>query len=157
MSRVEKPHVLLADDNEATCTLMTALLQREFAVESVHDGRQAVEKLTTRRYAALLLDLRMPQTDGFAVLEHLQESSPEMLSRTLIVTAALTQSDLMRARKFPVCGIISKPFEIEHLLTAVRQCAGIEGPGDGTPFGSVLVSSGSVILLIADLVRQRLL
>ena len=66
MSRVEKPHVLLADDNEATCTLLTALLHRDFNVEAAFDGQETMERLRTRRYAVLLLDLRMPQADGFA-------------------------------------------------------------------------------------------
>lgn len=156
MSRVEKPHVLLADDNEATCTLMTALLQREFMVEIARDGREAIDKLTVRRYAALILDLRMPQPDGFAVLEHLRDSHPEMLQNTLVVTAALTQKDLARVRRFPICELIGKPFDIEILLTAVRRCAGTEG-SDGARLGNVIVSSSSMILLIADLLRQRLL
>ena len=156
MSRVEKPHVLLADDNEATCILITALLQREFVVEIAHDGRATIDKLTTRRYAALLLDLRMPQMDGFTVLEHLRDTQPEMLPNTLVVTAALTERDLARARSFPICELIGKPFDIDHFLTAVRRCAGVEGP-EGARLGNVLVSSGSMILLIADLLRQRLM
>src|SRR5436190_952284 len=80
MSRVEKPRVLLADDNEATCTLITALLYRDFEVEVAIDGREAIEYLRTRKYAALLLDLRMPHTDGFAVLDFLKEHQPKMLA-----------------------------------------------------------------------------
>ncbi len=154
MSRVEKPHILVADDNEATRTLMMALLQREFAIDVARDGQEAIEKLQTRQYAAILLDLRMPQTDGFAVLEHLQQASPELLRRTLVVTAALTQQDMARARAFAICGIISKPFEIETLLASVRQCAGL---GEGGSLGSVLCTSGPMILLLADLLRQRLM
>src|SRR4051812_6256142 len=52
MSRVEKPYVLLADDNEATCTLLTALLHRDFNVEAAFDGRETIERLRTRRYDA---------------------------------------------------------------------------------------------------------
>jgi len=150
MSRIEKPYVLLVDDNEATCALMTALLQREFAVEMAGDGYQALERLKTRNYDAILLDLRMPQMDGYGVLDHLREHSPDTLKRVIIVSAALRESDVERLRNYEVCGVIRKPFEVEVLLDTVKTCAGIAGGG----LGNVLVSSTPVILLIADLLRQ---
>jgi CheY-like chemotaxis protein len=150
MSRIEKPYVLLVDDNEATCALMTALLQREFAVETAGDGYEAIEQLKTRQYSAILLDLRMPQMDGFGVLDHLREHSPETLKRVIIVSAALHEREVGRLRNYEVCGVIRKPFEVEVFLDAVKTCAGIAGGG----FGNVLVSSTPVILLIADLLRQ---
>jgi CheY-like chemotaxis protein len=151
MSKIDKPSVLLVDDNEATCTLVRALLQREFSVEVASDGNIALEKLKTTQYASILLDLRMPVLDGFAVLEHLQQHSPQTLSRVLVLTAALTRGELSRARQFPVCGIIEKPFEVEDLLAAVRQCV---GPVDGTSIGTMFCSTTPVFLLIADLLRQ---
>ena len=154
MSRVEKPYVLLADDNEATCTLITALLHRDFDVEIALDGREAIERLRTRRFAALLLDLRMPHTDGFAVLDFLKEHQPKVLANVLIVTAALTTGELERANSYAVCSIVPKPFEVETLLAAVKKCAALD---EGSPLGPVLCSSGPVILLLADLLRQRLM
>jgi CheY-like chemotaxis protein len=154
MSSVEKPFVLLVDDNEATCTLITAVLQREFTVEVAADGNDAIEKLRTGRYAAILLDLLMPQTDGFSVLEWLKEHSPARLRNVLIVTAALRDKELSRAKAFDICGVITKPFDVDALLDAVKQC--VSG-GDGNPIGSVLYSSGTVIILLADLLRQRLM
>jgi CheY-like chemotaxis protein len=154
MSRVDKASVLVADDNEATCTLITALLQRDFDVETSFDGGDAIERLRTRRYAALLLDLRMPHTDGFAVLDFLKEHQPRMLPNVLIVTASLSQNDLRRTRAYGVCGIVAKPFDIETLLAAVKDCI---RPDDGSALGPVLCSSGPVILLLADFLRQRLM
>ena len=154
MSRVEKPYVLLADDNEATCTLLTALLHRDFNVEAAFDGRETIERLRTRRYAAVLLDLRMPYADGFAVLDFLKEHQPAILSRVLVVTAAVGTRDLQRAASYPVCGVITKPFEVESLLATVKKCAGAD---DGSSLGPMLCSSGPVILFLADLLRQRLM
>ena len=154
MSRVEKPCVLLADDNEATCTLITALLHRDFNLEIAADGREAIERLRTRQYAALLLDLRMPHTDGFAVLDFLKEHQPKLMAKVLIVTAALSNRDMERAANYAVCAIIPKPFDVETLLAAVKKCASSD---EGSAFGPVLYSSGPVILLLADLLRQRLM
>lgn len=154
MSRVEKPHVLLADDNEATCTLLTALLHRDFNVEAVFDGRETIERLRTRRYAVLLLDLRMPNADGFAVLDFLKEHQPAMLPRVLVVTAAVAARDLQHAESYGLCGVVTKPFEVETLLATVKKCAALD---DANPLGPMLCSSGPVILFLADLLRQRLM
>jgi CheY-like chemotaxis protein len=154
MSRVEKPSVLLADDNEATCTLLTALLHRDFNVEAALDGAETIERLRTRRYAVLLLDLRMPHADGFAVLDFLKEHQPAMLPRVLVVTAAVSARELQRAAAYGLCGVITKPFEVESLLATVKKCAAVD---DGNPLGPMLCSSGPVILLLADLLRQRLM
>jgi CheY-like chemotaxis protein len=154
MSRVEKPYVLIADDNEATCTLLTALLHRDFNVEASFDGQETIERLRTRRFAVLILDLRMPQADGFAVLDFLKEHQPAMLPRVLVVTAAVSRGELQRAASYGLCDVITKPFEVETLLAIVKKCASVD---DGHPFGPMLCSSGPVILLLADLLRQRLM
>ncbi len=154
MSSVEKPAVLLVDDNEATCTLITALLHHDFVVEVASDGQEAIERLRTRKYAVTLLDLRMPVVDGFGVLEFLQVHSPATLRSVLVVTAALSPREMERARGFDICGIISKPFEVEALLAAVKNCA---GRADGSSLGNVLCTSGPMILLLADFLRQRLI
>lgn len=154
MPRVEKPYVLVADDNDATCTLLTALLHRDFNVDVAFDGHDAIERLRTRQYAAILLDLRMPQTDGFAVLDFLKEHQPRMLASVLVVTASLTQGELQHAGSYGVCAIVSKPFEIETLLAAVKQCVSLD---EGSSLGPALCTSGPMILLLADLLHQRLI
>jgi len=127
MSRIEKPSVLLIDDNEPTRTLMTAVLHREFDVHAANDGFDALEQLKTRAFAAIVLDLRMPQLDGFGVLEFLQQQSPDALRRVLVVTAALSPRDVVRAGGFGIRSILPKPFDVEALLNGVRECAGSDG------------------------------
>jgi CheY-like chemotaxis protein len=151
MPNPDKPSVLLVDDNEATRTLITAILQREFSVDVCSDGREAIEKLRTNQYAAMLLDLLMPLYDGFSVLDFLKNTNPEMLPRVLVVTAALSRKETERARSYRICGIINKPFDIDTLLAAVKQCA---GNTEGSTLGKVFCSP--VILLLADFLRQRL-
>jgi CheY-like chemotaxis protein len=146
---LEKPRVLIADDNEATCALVAAILRRDFETEIATDGIEAIEKLRVLQYAAVLLDLRMPHVDGFSVLQFLQDDRPEVLSRVIVLTASLTKQETDRVHTFPVCGIIAKPFEIETLLTAVKQCASRH-----THSRNPLLSGG-MILLLADLLGHR--
>lgn len=150
---MEKPSVLLADDNEATCILIKALLQPEFAVDVVTDGAEAVEKLKARRYSAILLDLRMPVMDGYGVLEFLDRDRPDLLSRVLVVTAALSPVEQERVRRHPICGVIAKPFEVDTLLAAVKECVEQDGDNDPTVRRAPILTSG-MILLLADLLRR---
>jgi CheY-like chemotaxis protein len=147
---VEKPFVLLADDNEATCTLIKALLRADFVVDVASDGAEAIEKLKRRQYAAILLDLLMPVLDGYAVLDFLKEERADLLRRVLVVTASLSTRHLQRVQEYAVFGVISKPFEVDVLQAAVRQAAGEPDP---PPMRGPLLSGG-MILLLGELLKR---
>ena len=147
---MEKPFVLLADDNEATCTLIRALLQHEFVVHIASDGNEAIEKLKSREYAAILLDLLMPVADGYVVLDYLDEHRTDLLRRVLVVTAAMSTREMKHLRGYRIAGVIAKPFEVDVLQNAVRHCAQL----DGQPRVALPLLSGSMILLLADLLRR---
>ena len=144
-----KPCVLLVDDNDATCTLVTAILQRDFSTEVARDGAEALEKLKTGRYVSIVLDLRMPPPDGYAVMDSLMESNPALLQRIVILTAAMSPREIERTKKYPVCDVIAKPFDVETLLATVKRCAGDAGPALGN-----VISSG-MLLLIAEMLQRR--
>lgn len=151
MSKTEKSFVLVVDDNQETCTLLTALLQRDFIVQIAHDGLEAVEKLKTTKYSAILLDLRMPHHDGFSVLDFLLQTRPDALASVIVLTAMLSAREIDRARAYKVCDIVAKPFDIDALLGIVKQCAN----PDSYSIGGVFCAP--VILLLANLLRQRLM
>ncbi len=148
---MDKRFVLLADDNEATCTLIRALLQPYYEVHIVTDGTEAIERLKSRQYAAILIDLLMPGTDGYAVLDFLRAELPEVLSNVVVITAAISHREMARIESYPIGGLIRKPFDIDALLAMVRAIAGDSTP---PPLRGSLLSSG-MLLLLADFLRQR--
>jgi DNA-binding response OmpR family regulator len=143
---VDKPAVLLVDDDEAACTLVTAILDRDFSVDVASDDGEAIEKIRRGRYVAILID----QHDELRLLEFLQANRPELVRRVLVLTASLAKSEMERLRQFAVFGIISKPFEVDLLLGAVKECVGGRSP-------RTTLLSGSMLFLLADLLRQRLM
>jgi CheY-like chemotaxis protein len=146
---MEKPSVLLVDDNEATCTLVTAVLQRDFVTDVASDGADAIEKLKSGKYAAIVLDLLMPPPNGYDIMDTLMKSRPELLKRTVVMTAALSPREKQRLKDYPIADLIAKPFDVEVLLGAVKKCSGDDGPA----FGNV-ISSG-MLLLIAEMIQRR--
>jgi CheY-like chemotaxis protein len=148
---LDKPFVLLADDNEATCTLITALLQGDFVVHVARDGAEAIEKLKTAQpYAAILLDLLMPVVDGYAVLDFIRTERPDLVQQVLVVTASLSGREMQRLSAYDVRRVIAKPFEVDALQTAVRECAGVHGP----PHMRGSLMSGGMLLLIAEVLKR---
>ena len=147
MANAEKRRVLLVDDNEATRTLITAILQRDYQIESALDGMEAVEKLRARHYDAILLDLRMPGSDGFTVLDFLKADHPELLRCVVIVTASLTSQDMSRARRYGVFEIITKPFDLEPFVDVVKRCSGsLDKLFIGAP----------MLMLLAELLKNKI-
>ena len=68
--------ILVVDDMEINRELLREILEEDYIVETTEDGEKALTVLRQRHNetAALLLDLRMPNKDGFAVLEEMREN-----------------------------------------------------------------------------------
>lgn len=81
--------LLVADDNKVNRLLLGRTLELQgHRVASADNGRRALEMLRSERFDLLLLDLEMPELDGFAVLTRLAED-PELRDLPVIVTSSL--------------------------------------------------------------------
>jgi CheY-like chemotaxis protein len=119
--------VLVAEDDAPVRVLMHHMLTRSgFQVETAVDGEDAIEKLTSEKFDGLVLDLMMPRTDGFGVLQHLVKNNPNMIARTVVATAY--PRDAAKAQLTEVCRVIIKPFDATQLVEAVRECVGAGKP-----------------------------
>lgn len=114
--------VLVVEDDAAIRRLVSMVLQRNgFDVETASDGLEAVLKLGLNDYAVIVLDLMMPNLDGFTFLETIAANDPDRL-RKIIVTSAASPA-VIRARMHGVpFSLIPKPFDIRELLERVTAC-----------------------------------
>lgn len=127
MSRVDPPgrkySVLVVDDDPGLQGLFNTLLGRNgFAVDCAPNGRLAFEYLRRGSYSVILLDLMMPDVNGFELLDRLRRDSPKLLSRVIIMTGA-AQRVVDQVNANGVWTLIRKPFDIHDLLGKVRECA----------------------------------
>lgn len=112
--------VLVADDEDAIRMLVAHTLRLAgFDTVEASDGREAIQKLESGRFSALVLDLMMPHVDGFGVVDHLLKSQPRMVKRTVLLTAYPDVAEQVEA----LCCVVRKPFEINYLIDIVRRCA----------------------------------
>ena len=117
---VSAKRVLIVDDDAVIRELLGTLLrQRDLTVDEASDGREALELLKENVYSVVLLDLLMPNVDGFGVLEGLT-SSPVVLVITGAERALVKQLDPKK-----IHGVVRKPFDAEELANLVVACAEI--------------------------------
>jgi DNA-binding response OmpR family regulator len=116
-----KGRVLLLDDDASMQRLVQTLLKRAgFRVDIVSKGLDAIAKIRSTRYDALLLDLMMPHEGGMTVISHLREADAAALQRVILLTA--TPERVIRDLTAEVFGTVRKPFEQEELIDTVTRC-----------------------------------
>jgi len=117
------PNVLVIDDDQALRGLFTTLLTRKgFAVDTANDGRVAYDRLQVHTYSVILLDLMMPEVNGFELLEKLRRDSPTLLDRVIVMTGA-NQRAVEPLKSKRICGLIRKPFDIDNLVSSAVACS----------------------------------
>lgn len=118
---VEKPSVLVVDDEYGPRESIAFSLGGEFAVDTADRAREALAKLQARPYAAVVMDIRMPEMDGIRALEELRKIDPYV--SVIMLTGYGT---LLTAQQAMVAGAnqyLRKPPDIPELIEAVRKQA----------------------------------
>lgn len=119
--------VLLVEDNPIN--IMVAQKQLEyFGVfpDCVRNGKEALELVKNNRYHAALLDLHMPEIDGYALAEIMRKEYPDI--HLIIFTADIMAEVKMEFAKINVYDILNKPFapeEMFEILLKVAQARGV--------------------------------
>lgn len=113
--------VLIVDDQEANLRLLGRVLsEARFDVMPAASGAQALQRMEAAAPDVVLLDMRMPGMDGFAVLEHIR-GRPEWADiPVLFLTAADERDLLVRAFEAGASDYLTKPFVSEELIVRVR-------------------------------------
>jgi DNA-binding response OmpR family regulator len=120
---IHKWSALVVDDDPALQGLFLTLLMRDgFAVDCAPDGRIAFEFLRRSSYSVILVDLMMPDVNGFELLMRIEQESPALLARVIVMTGA-AQRVLESLDTSRVWGLIRKPFDIHDFLRYARACA----------------------------------
>jgi DNA-binding response OmpR family regulator len=112
--------LLYADDEEALRELVKSHLSLEgFDVETVCDGKEAVEAIEKQQFDLILLDLRMPRMDGFAVLQYLSKraSSPPVIMLTGIDDTQIASQCV----KLGAADYLTKPYNFHELIDSVER------------------------------------
>ena len=119
-------NVLIIDDNEQITKMISTFLDMSnHDCTIVNDGKEGLELIKTKQYDSIVLDLAMPEFDGFKILDTLQDEDPSQISKIIILTAS--SIPLETVKKFKELGVSSclqKPVDIDQLLLKITSVTG---------------------------------
>jgi DNA-binding NtrC family response regulator len=112
--------ILIIDDDVNLCTVLQEEL-REVGYETdfVNKGDQVFNYLTNNDVDLVLLDLKMPGTDGFDVLKELEER--KIKAKIIVLTAYADVKSAIDSAKMGAGDFISKPYDFDELLITIRK------------------------------------
>ncbi len=117
------PHVLVVEDDAAIRGLLRVALEREpLRVDTAEDGAAALVKLSRATYAVLLIDLMMPNLNGFELLDAIRDLRLPF-APVIIVMSAYDDGVMRRLDASVVHACVRKPFDVAVLTALVRDCA----------------------------------
>jgi class 3 adenylate cyclase len=124
-------HVLVADDHEHNREMVAQLLrQAGHRVTLAADGRSALEALASSDFDLVLLDIEMPEMNGFQVLEHLKEH-PVWRHLPVVMISALDDVDsIVSCVEMGADDYLTKPFNPILLRARVQACLEKKGRRD---------------------------
>lgn len=121
-------YALIIEDDPAINTLVALVLRKkEFEVDTARDGEAGVQMIRQKQYDVLLMDLMMPKVNGYQVATYLRQHRPEMLDRTIVMTA-VPEKALEKKELHGVRHIIHKPFDLDMLVKYAHDCCNPPGP-----------------------------
>jgi len=121
-SPLRKARVLVVDDEPVVREFVSQVLSAEgYEVDTAGNAEEALERVRSRRYRLILLDIKMPGTSGIELYQQFRSLIPALARRTLFITGdvmgASTRDFLTRTR----APYIAKPFDASKLVGEVRR------------------------------------
>ena len=114
--------VLVVDDNRMNrLKLIRALSTEGYDVSEASGGQEAVNMLQSQGFHLVLLDILMPDVDGFQVLEKMQSDQGLAKIPVIMVSAVDEQEDVQKCLTMGAVDYITKPFDTEVLKVCVRS------------------------------------
>jgi len=114
--------ILIVDDEPANVDMLSQELEEEgYALMTARDGAEALIKVQEHLPDLILLDVMMPNVDGFTVCRILKGSGKTVLIPVIMLTALRSHQDRVRGIEAGADDFISKPFDRDELLAKIRS------------------------------------
>jgi DNA-binding response OmpR family regulator/glycine cleavage system H lipoate-binding protein len=116
----DNPRLLVVDDEAVICQACRRVLSRQgFQVEESTDAQEGLSRAREGDYAAILLDIKMPEMDGIQFLEELRKKKPDV--PVMIMTGYPSIPNAAAAVRLGASDYVTKPFTPEQITQSVRR------------------------------------
>jgi two-component system sensor histidine kinase/response regulator len=145
--------ILVAEDNPLNAELIVQLLRgRGHEVHAVQNGREALEASGRQAFDLLLVDLHMPEVDGFGVVRALRarEASTGQRLPVVALTARARAEDRARCLAAGMDDFVIKPIDRAELWAAIERAVAMKETATATPAGALAVIDAATLLAVCD-------
>lgn len=123
-SEENKKIILIADDSNIILNLLEKSIQDEYSIIKARNGEEAIKCIQENNLYAILLDLNMPNSNGFEVLEYLKTENLLNTLPVIVITGDDTEDTIKKAFSYGVLDVLNKPFNpdnIKRILTNINN------------------------------------
>lgn len=123
--KLKKMKILIVDDNEQITKMLTTFLElKGHQCATANDGNEGLKQIKDDSYDVILLDLAMPEFDGYSVIKNLEDSNTLKDHKIIVFTAStITQDELENLVKRGVTSYLLKPIDIDLLHSKLVEIA----------------------------------
>src|SRR5208337_2176948 len=117
---MERISILIVEDEETQRSLLEGLLNKEgYRAAGAGDGKTALQRIREETFEVVLLDYKLPDTDGLTLLKSLKEMNPEI--EVIMITAFGSIENAVTALKAGAFEYLTKPIDLDDLLFKIRK------------------------------------
>jgi len=122
MSSPAPGRLLVVDDNEANRDLLVRRLERQgYSVTTAVNGREALDRLAAAPFDVMLLDIMMPELNGYQVLERLSNDNGQPAVRVIMLSALDEVDSVVRCLELGADDYLTKPFNAALLRARIES------------------------------------
>ena len=119
--------ILIVDDELSILVPLQFLMEKEgYVAKLAQSGKEAIEKITTIRPDLILLDIMLPDLDGYEIYQMIRERAEWASIRIIFLTAKNRDADMAKGLAMGADAYITKPFSNTQLVEKIRD---LIGPG----------------------------
>ncbi|WP_255412586.1 response regulator transcription factor [Aquimarina aquimarini] len=119
---MNKKKILIVDDEpNIVMSLEYTFKKNNYEVFIARDGSEAIEILKTQIPDIVLLDIMMPNVDGYQTLEHIRSDASTKNIKVVFLTAKNKVSDIEKGLALGVDKYLTKPFSIKKIMTEIDE------------------------------------
>lgn len=115
--------ILVVDDSNLIRNIIAKMFNNDFEVMTAIDGRSALEIIVNPevKLFGVLLDLYMPNVDGFSVLEYFRQNNLFSKIPVAIITGDTSKETMDRLQSYPIVDVLTKPFNENNIRRVINR------------------------------------
>ncbi len=129
---MEKNRILVVEDEESLLKLESILFtSKGYQVTGVRGGKEALASIAKQAPDLIVLDLMLPDMDGFEVCRHIKENEATRAIPVVMLTAKKSSRDLEHGKQVGADAYITKPFKSVKVLEVIEELLGNQQEKEG--------------------------